>query len=171
MRNKSKGRGFGIVLLSAGIVWLLAMADIVTLSTLKAVYTLWPLILVAIGISIIFKKNGLVKIAVWFTLLAVIIGYGYFAKPSWNYHIFEKRNVTSNGQVGSTASDISVDSSAVNTRISEKDTSMTNEDGTAASVEHIVIEKVPRTQKAELSLKFGAAQISLDANTENNSRY
>ncbi len=81
MRDNGKGLGLGIFLLTLGILWLLSMAKIVTISTLYALITLWPLILVAIGIGILFRNKWAVRTVTWLVLLAVIVGYGYFAAP------------------------------------------------------------------------------------------
>lgn len=79
MRNNRKGIGFGIFLLTVGIIWLLSMYKVVTWNTFNAMITLWPLILVAIGIGFIFRNNSIVRTITWLGLLAVIICYGYFA--------------------------------------------------------------------------------------------
>jgi hypothetical protein len=100
MRNNGKGLGFGILLLTVGAVWLLSIAKIVTWSTLNALITLWPLILVAIGIGFIFRSNRLVRTLTWLVLLAVVIGYGYFAPSNNNWfkydlHFGDETNYTS----------------------------------------------------------------------------
>jgi hypothetical protein len=79
MRNNTRGLGFGIFLLTVGAVWLLSIYHIVTWSTLNALFTLWPLVLVAIGIGFIFRSNRIVRMFTWLVLLAVVIGYGYYA--------------------------------------------------------------------------------------------
>jgi hypothetical protein len=43
---------------------------------------LCPLILVAIGISIIFRNNRFIRAATWLALLAAIVCYGYFGTPA-----------------------------------------------------------------------------------------
>lgn len=78
MRSNGKGAGFGIFLLTVGIIWLLSMAKIVTWSTLNALCTLWPLILVAVGVGFIFRSSRVIRTITWLALLAVIIGYGYY---------------------------------------------------------------------------------------------
>lgn len=81
MRNRQRGLGFGIFLLIVGAVWLLSIAGIVTAGTMFALAALWPLILVVIGISFIFRNNGLIRSAAWLILVAVIVCYGYFGNP------------------------------------------------------------------------------------------
>jgi len=94
MRDNGKGLGFGILLLTAGIVWLLNIAGIVNMSTLFALFKLWPLILVAIGVGFIFKKSRMARTAAWLVILAVIICYGYFTTPAEGALIVDGSKVT-----------------------------------------------------------------------------
>lgn len=128
MRNNGKGLGFGIFLLTVGIVWLLYIANIVTLSTVYALFTLWPLILVAIGVGIIFRNSWLIRTASWLVLLAVVVCYGYFAAPI-------KGPVIIN-----------------NTKVADS---------------KVTLAKLPETEKGQLSLDFGAAQLFVDSTTSN----
>lgn len=82
MHDRHRGLGFGIFLLMIGSVWLLALAHIVTIKTLFALMTLWPLILVAIGISIIFRNNRFIRTTAWLAVLAAVVCYGYFGEPA-----------------------------------------------------------------------------------------
>lgn len=126
MRNNTRGLGFGIFLLTVGAVWLLSIAKIVTWSTFNALITLWPLLLVAIGVGFIFRSNRLVRTLTWLVLLAVVIGYGYNfpAKEPW----------------------IRFDSATANVPNT-----------------NVVLEKQPQTEKAELTLDYGAMQINIDS--------
>lgn len=76
--NKGRGVGFGIFLLTLGIVWALSNVGIVGWSIFNSLYVLWPLILVAVGIGIIFHKNWIVRLVTWIILLAVLIGHSYY---------------------------------------------------------------------------------------------
>lgn len=82
MQERHGGLGFGIFLLMAGAVWLLSLAHIVTINTLYALMSLWPLILVAIGISIIFRNNRFIRTTAWLAVLAAVVCYGYFGTPA-----------------------------------------------------------------------------------------
>ena len=132
MRNNGRGLGFGILLLTVGAVWLLSIAKIVTWSTLNALITLWPLILVAVGVGFIFRNNRAVRTLTWLVLLAVVIGYGYIApsNQSWiryDLHLGDKTNYSNGSKV--------------------------------------TLEKKPQTEKAELTLDYGATQINIDSET------
>ncbi len=128
MRNNTRGLGFGILLLTVGAVWLLSLAKIVTWSTFNALITLWPLVLVAVGIGFIFRSNRLVRTLTWLVLLAVVIGYGYYApaRQPW----------------------IRYDSNIANIPNTQ-----------------VTMEKQPQTEKADLTLNYGAMQINMDSET------
>lgn len=126
--NEGKGLGFGLLLLTAGIVWLLSIAGIVTMSTFYALFTLWPLILVAIGVGFIFKNSRLIRTVSWLVLLVIVICYGYFTAPSKGYVIIN---------------------------------------GAQAANAKVTLEKLPETEKGELSLSLGATQLFIDSATSN----
>lgn len=77
MRN-DRGIGFGVFLLTVGILWVLWSVGVVTWSIVNAMFVLWPLILVIIGVNIIFRNNGIVRAVAWIAFLAILISYGYF---------------------------------------------------------------------------------------------
>lgn len=75
-----RGIGFGIFLLAIGVLWLLDNLNIIRidLNIFRALVTLWPLILVVIGINLIFKGNSLIKGLTWVAFLVIIVLYGSF---------------------------------------------------------------------------------------------
>ncbi|MCR4435666.1 MAG: DUF5668 domain-containing protein [Clostridiales bacterium] len=79
---KDRHIGFGIFLLTIGLLWILMNFGILTWPIFDAAFKLWPLIFVVIGINIIFKNNAVIKTVVWLAFLAAIILYGYFAGGS-----------------------------------------------------------------------------------------
>lgn len=132
MRDNGKGLDFGIFLLTVGIVWLLYIAKIVTMSTFNALFTLWPLILVVIGVGFIFRNNRLIRTVSWLVLLTVVICYGYFAAPSKGFVI-----------------------------------NNTNAADTNVAYTKVTLEKLPETEKGELSIRLGATQLFVDSTTSN----
>lgn len=60
-----RGAGFGILLLLAGIVWALVNFGVIGWSFFNALYYLWPLVFVVIGVSIIFRKSAIIRAASW----------------------------------------------------------------------------------------------------------
>lgn len=72
-----KNVGLGILLVTVGIIWLFFSLDILPWSVLmNSLFTLWPLLLVAAGVSVIFRSNPIVRVGTWIVLLGVLIGYG-----------------------------------------------------------------------------------------------
>lgn len=78
----NKNLGFGVFLLSLGILWLLFNMNILDWSILASLVTLWPLLLVMVGINIIFGNHPAVKAVSWLVFLAIVIGYGYMSHDS-----------------------------------------------------------------------------------------
>ena len=72
---------FGSILVLAGALWLLRSLGIVNISLLLSFFKLWPLLFIAIGISIIFSRNTLVKTLTWILFFAVLVLYGIFGMP------------------------------------------------------------------------------------------
>ncbi len=147
MHDNTRGLGFGIFLLTVGIVWLLSMAKIVTMSTLYALVTLWPLLLIAIGIGVIFRKNVIIRLLTWIVLVAVIISYGYFVKPK-TPAIFMDLDI---GRV-----DLHYDSDDVSS----------NDKNTEIGTNNVSYEKPPQTEKCKLKLNMGATKLTVDSHTD-----
>ena len=90
MENRHRGLDFGVFLLTLGLLWILISTGVVTWSIIDALYVLWPLIIVIIGINIIFKRNGFIRVGAWIIFLAVLISYSYFYEdksPSGNNYV------------------------------------------------------------------------------------
>lgn len=130
--DKGKGIGFGVFLLTVGLVWVLVSVGVITWSIMDALWTLWPLLLVLIGVNIIFKHNEWIKAGAWVLFLAVVISYGYFV---------ENRTSTGNN-AGPGAGDTIVEQNVNN--------------GETGSV---TWEKDAQTQSGEFRLSFGASRI------------
>jgi hypothetical protein len=77
-----KGVGFGIFLLGLGAIWLLANLNILSFNIFGALFKLWPLIFVVIGINLIFKENGAIKGLTWLAFLIILILYSTFGNVS-----------------------------------------------------------------------------------------
>jgi len=110
MERVRKGAGFGLFLLLAGIIWILAEVGILTWSILDSLYVLWPLILVIIGVGIIFRRNPIVKAAAWIVFLAVLIGYSYFVvgRGTDNRNLVSGSDVTIEGQTQTKTADLKI---------------------------------------------------------------
>lgn len=76
--KSNKAVGFGVFLITIGIIWVLVTTGVISWSIFNALIVLWPLILVLIGVNIIFRSNEIIKAAAWILFLAVLVSYGYF---------------------------------------------------------------------------------------------
>lgn len=84
-----KGIGAGVFLLGLGIIWLLVNLNILELNIFGALFKLWPLLFIVVGVSIIFKNNPVVKALSWLSFIVVILSYGTYYKndsPFKNRH-------------------------------------------------------------------------------------
>lgn len=78
MDNRRRGVGLGLFLLTLGLLWILMTTGVITWSTFDALLVLWPLVLVVIGVSVIFRRSALIRAVVWLAFLAVVVSYGHF---------------------------------------------------------------------------------------------
>jgi predicted membrane protein len=74
-RNDGDGIGVGITLIFVGIIWMLDRLNWIDFSIINSISTLWPLILVVIGVNMIFRKRY-VKILTWSLFLIALLAYG-----------------------------------------------------------------------------------------------
>lgn len=68
----------GIVLVFIGLFLLLNNLNIIRWSIIKVALDLWPLILIALGASIIFHENKIARTFIWIAFFAIIIIYGFY---------------------------------------------------------------------------------------------
>lgn len=68
---------WGVLLIVIGVLWMLVSADMV--SIVRAFSTLWPVFVVAAGITFLLKKEAhTMRALVWVLAIALVIGYGIF---------------------------------------------------------------------------------------------
>lgn len=121
---KSRPIGFGIFLLTIGILWVLMNVGVLNWSIFDSLLKLWPLILVVIGVNVIFRNNPIVKTVVWLAFLAAIIGYSYFIHDNGsNTRLVDGGNIsieraaeTNNGELKLSlgGANVSIDATAAN---------------------------------------------------------
>jgi predicted membrane protein len=75
--NKNK-LVWGLALIAFGIIWLLNIAGVLSISIWTSFFRLWPMIFIAIGLSIIFNRKPVVKALIWIIFFAVLIIYSIF---------------------------------------------------------------------------------------------
>lgn len=156
MMDKRKGIGFGIFLLTVGMIWLLSIFNIVTINTLYALLQFWPLILVAAGIGFIFRSNRVVKTGVWLVLTAGIICFGYYGSPrrpdvAADFLGFPWAHDRYAADIVSKAEGLAASHNG------------TVEAQNGVSARKVVYERKSQTQEGELYLQYGAAQLSIDS--------
>ncbi len=89
---KFRNIGLGIFIISIGFFWLLMNLGVINWSIFNSIYDLWPLAFVAVGISIIFRHNSIVRVLVWVLFLATLAVYGFAQGEGW---IDKSSNTTS----------------------------------------------------------------------------
>lgn len=77
-----KGAGFGIFLLGLGAIWLMANLGFLSFNIFGALFKLWPLIFVVIGVNLIFRESGIIRGLTWLAFLIILILYSTFGNVS-----------------------------------------------------------------------------------------
>lgn len=75
-----KGKTFGIILILVGIAWLIRQTGFVSVNWLASIKTLWPLFLVALGVSIMAGQRTKLKLGVWVLTFVIILGFGIYKR-------------------------------------------------------------------------------------------
>lgn len=124
----------GVVLIFIGIFWLMSNFGIINWSLFDILFRLWPLILIAVGVNIIFRDREIVRYITWSVFFIIIIAFGFYnqtrlgnanlSRRDTNLRV-EKRTETTNGklnlQIGGGSLDIdSTDESIINADVPDK---------------------------------------------------
>lgn len=97
----------GVIIILIGILWLLSNLNVFSFSIgsfLLALRSLWPLILIGIGLSILLRENALLRSIVWLLIFLAVLLYGIFGisngpnSENHNYNL-TKKNETVQGQL------------------------------------------------------------------------
>jgi len=89
----------GLILIFGGLVWLLGNLNIISFDFIgiffNALGTLWPLLLIGIGLTLLLKKHDTtLKVIVWLIILVTIFIYGLYEKNTpnrtFNYNALNK---------------------------------------------------------------------------------
>ncbi len=79
MNNKRNGTlGIGIAFIVAGLLLVAYRFGYIDLGIFWSFLTLWPLLLIVIGVSIIFRNRPWVKALAWILLIATVILYSHY---------------------------------------------------------------------------------------------
>lgn len=83
----------GIVLVLAGVAWIIEMTGLVKINWGESFETLWPVILVAIGINLMVRKRKSLNIAVLVLTLAIFIGFGIYKGNESSDRFFDNNSI------------------------------------------------------------------------------
>lgn len=129
-----KGNTGGLVLILIGLFWLMTNFGIINWSIFDVMFRLWPLVLIAIGINIIFRDKGIIRYITWGIFFIIIVAFGFYQQYSFgnaellnsgaNFSI-EKREETTNGKLnlsigGGTVEIDSTDENIINATVPDK---------------------------------------------------
>lgn len=70
------GIGMGLTFIVIGVVWLLVKFGYINVAIFRAIFDLWPLIFVVIGVNIIFRRFAYIGMITWILFLGAILLYG-----------------------------------------------------------------------------------------------
>ncbi len=90
MKNKVFG---GLVLIVLGILLLLINLGYLGFDIFFSIFELWPLILIAIGVNIIFKNNQTVSYITWGLVILIIIIHTIYTQGASNSNIDSRDNI------------------------------------------------------------------------------
>jgi hypothetical protein len=118
MDNPRRYRSFfwPLVLIGAGIIWLLANLGIIRPASLGALISLWPLLLIVIGLDILFGRRspvigGLIGLLAILAVVGALIAGPALGLPAASVGVLQTRTFTEPVN-GATAADIILDFSS-----------------------------------------------------------
>lgn len=95
-----KNSSLGVIIILVGIFWLLSNLDVFSFSIIdvffRSLAKLWPLLLIGLGINLLLKDNGVLKLLVWLIIIVSVMLYGLiimnsdtlengYLPPDYNY--------------------------------------------------------------------------------------
>ncbi len=75
-----KGHTLGLILILIGIAWIIRQAGILSINWAAALKTLWPVILVAAGASVLLGQRRKLVSGIWILTFLVFIGFGIYKR-------------------------------------------------------------------------------------------
>ncbi|MFQ5608187.1 MAG: LiaI-LiaF-like domain-containing protein, partial [Candidatus Zixiibacteriota bacterium] len=81
---------WGVILISAGVLWLLVSADIISPHVVEYLFYLWPVLLIAIGIELVFRGSKLKALAYLSPLMLAIVAFlagqeAYYVEQNYDH--------------------------------------------------------------------------------------
>jgi len=117
---------WGLLLIIIGVLWILGSTDVLQfrMDILGSLSTLWPVFIVAAGITLLLKKEArALKAVVWVIAIAIVAGYGIYlgsggsSIAGGDVHVFEMRE-------GMEHARLEVNTGAATLRIGASDSAM-----------------------------------------------
>ncbi|MDR7869396.1 MAG: DUF5668 domain-containing protein [Tissierellaceae bacterium] len=118
MKNKGS---VGLILIVIGVILLLFNLGYINFNVFLSLFNLWPLLLVAVGISIIFKNNQVVSYITWGLFFVIIIAFGIYTQDVSNTLISSNDNILIDKSPETKYADLHLDIGASNININSTD--------------------------------------------------
>lgn len=84
---------WGLALVVAGVILLFVNLGYISLSVFFRLFHLWPLLLIAIGINILFKNNRIISYISWIGFFVIIIAYSLYGHTSPNPNMMDNKYI------------------------------------------------------------------------------
>lgn len=82
----------GLFLILVGIAWIIDITGFIHVDWYKSFKTLWPVILIATGVTMMAGRNKLVTSVVWFLSFVLFIGYGIYQADENDFKLKEEKS-------------------------------------------------------------------------------
>lgn len=83
----------GIVLVLAGIAWIINLSGVITVNWAASFSSLWPVVLIAIGASLMAGHRKILSAGIWVLTFALLIGFGIYKKDEYSPIKFDRTYV------------------------------------------------------------------------------
>ena len=75
-----KGNTLGIILILIGVAWLIRQTGVLSVNWAASIKTLWPIFLVALGISFMAGNRRRITAGIWVLTFVLFIGFGIYKR-------------------------------------------------------------------------------------------
>lgn len=156
---------FGVILVFIGIFLLLNNLDFIKWSVFEVAFDLWPLILIAVGASIVFNDKKTIKTLVWIGFFVIIIAYGFYLQYStYRLPTNDKPNISYQLDSNIKAASLDLDLTGVDLKInSSSDTDLLDGYIGNPNVDK-KIDYLSNGEKAKIVLKERVRRVNLRTN-------
>lgn len=99
----------GLILVILGVLILLANLGIINYSVFYSLISLWPLLLIVVGVNIIFRNNRIVSYLSWIIFFLILIVYGIFSPVTMESTISYEEQLIIQRREGTDYADLELD--------------------------------------------------------------